>query len=156
MSAGERDASGFPAEPELRVARFVARCRELGLKLTQQRLEIYKALVTEPGHPSAEVIYTSLLPAMPTLSLDTVYRTLVTLERNGLIGRVEVLDDHARFDANLEPHHHLVCRRCRTALDFVWPALDRLEAPKGTEGWGRVDSRHLELRGLCRRCLDQE
>ncbi len=155
MGSETRDMASVPADTERRMVEFTARCRELGLKLTHQRLQIFKVLASHAGHPSAEVVHSRLSPGMPTLSLDTVYRTLVTFEKHGLIGRVEVLDDRARFDANLTAHHHLVCTRCRSVVDFYWPALDRLDLPEETEGWGVVDGRHLELRGLCSRCVQR-
>jgi Fur family peroxide stress response transcriptional regulator len=142
-----------PLDPTERTELFVEECRRLGLKLTHQRLEIYKVLAAGEIHPSAEDIHKKLAPSMPTLSLDTVYRTLVTFERHGLIGRVEVLDDRARFDANLRNHHHVVCKVCRKAVDFYCPAIEDLNVPVDTEEWGKVETRHLELRGVCNNCL---
>jgi Fur family peroxide stress response transcriptional regulator len=133
----------------------VEECRRLGLKLTHQRLEIYKVLAAEASHPSAEEIHNTLRHTMPTLSLDTVYRTLITFERHGLIRRLEVLDDRARFDANLRVHHHMVCTRCRSAVDFHWPLIEELDVPTETDGWGEIESRHVELRGICKSCLQK-
>jgi Fur family peroxide stress response transcriptional regulator len=146
-----------PSDPGERTERFIEACRRLGLKLTQQRLEIYKVLACQANHPSAEEIHTRLTgTTMPTLSLDTVYRTLMTFERHGLINRVEVLDDRARFDANLRKHHHLVCRKCRRTVDFYLPVIEDLEVPPDAEQWGTIETRHLELRGICRSCLEQD
>jgi Fur family peroxide stress response transcriptional regulator len=132
---------------------FCQQCKEKGLKLTHQRLEVYREIAAGGGHPCAEELYRRLHPRLPTLSLDTVYRTLMTFEKHGLIRRVEVLDDRARFDANLRNHHHLVCNRCRRAFDFYWPAVDQIETPKEVLDWGNIQSRHLELRGVCNKCL---
>ncbi|MCP4902132.1 MAG: transcriptional repressor [bacterium] len=131
----------------------VQECRRRNLKLTHQRLEIYRELVTGSGHPSAEELYRRLKPRMPTLALDTVYRTLLTFENHGLIARVEALDDRARFETNLSVHHHLVCTQCRRPFDFYWPDIDQLKLPDEISSWGQVTSRHLELRGTCRHCL---
>ncbi len=151
----ERDSMpDHPLDPDKRTQLFIDECRRLGLKLTHQRLEIYKLLASQVNHPSAEDLHKKLLLTMPTLSLDTVYRTLETFERHGLIGRVEVLDDRARFDANLRSHHHLVCRRCRRAVDLYWPVIEQLDDPTEAAAWGQVDSRHLELRGICKSCLN--
>jgi Fur family peroxide stress response transcriptional regulator len=147
--------SDHPLDPEKRMKVFIDECRRLGLKLTHQRLEIYKVLARLCTHPSAEEIHTTLAQTMPTLSLDTVYRTLLTFERHGLIGRLEVLDDRARFDANLKTHHHMVCKRCRKAVDLSWPQIESLDAPAETASWGEVESRHLELRGICNACLEE-
>ncbi len=129
--------------------------RREGIKLTHQRLEIYKEMLGVEGHPSAEEVYTRVRPRLPTISLDTVYRTLDLFERAGLISRVTVLDDKSRFDPNMEPHHHLVCTSCKSVVDFLWPALDEMKPPLQTESWGRIVSNHMELRGICGNCLKQ-
>ena len=130
--------------------------RSRGVRVTHQRLEILRELVSSDGHPSAEQVHESVVARLPAISLDTVYRTIALFEEMGLIRRVEVLDDRGRFDANLEPHHHLVCVRCKRIEDIHWPEFDRLLPPPETESWGRVSSRHVEFRGLCRECLEKE
>ena len=127
--------------------------RKEGVKVTHQRLEIYREMMKAEDHPSAEEIYRRVRPRLPTVSLDTVYRTLDMFENLGIISRVEVLDDRARFDPDREPHHHLVCTVCKRIMDFSWPEVDSLKPPIPTEKWGRVVSSHLELRGICRDCL---
>jgi len=127
--------------------------RKRGAKLTQQRLEIFAEVMGADDHPSAEDIYRRVRPRLPTVSLDTVYRTLDAMEKLGLVTRVEVLGDRTRFDPGREPHHHLVCSGCQKVVDFSWPELDELKAPPGAKGWGTISGRHLELRGTCRECL---
>ena len=56
-------------------------CKDTGLKLTHQRLVIYTELLKSLDHPSAESLYKRLEKTLPTLSLDTVYRTLATFEK---------------------------------------------------------------------------
>jgi Fur family peroxide stress response transcriptional regulator len=125
------------------------------IKLTHQRLEIYKEMLEAEDHPSAEEVYTRVRLRMPTISLDTVYRTLDLFECVGLVSRVEVLDDRSRFDPKMEPHHHLVCTSCKCIVDFLWPDLDEMKPPLQTKGWGQIVSNHMELRGICSNCLKQ-
>ena len=122
------------------------------LKITPQRLEIFRAIAASDAHPTAEEIHAKIIEKMPAVSLDTVYRTLSTLQENGIISKVEVLDDSARFDANLQRHHHLICVKCKKVEDVYWPAFDRLGAPADTVRWGKVIQSHAELRGICRKC----
>ena len=49
---------------------------------------------------------------VPTISLDTVYRTVATLADLGLVRRVALTPGPARYDANTTRHHHFVCTRC--------------------------------------------
>ena len=131
-------------------------CRENGLKMTHQRLQIFSELASSAEHPSAESIFKRLISRFPTLSLDTVYRTLFTFEKLGIISKVQAIDDRARFDGNPLPHHHMVCTKCKNIIDFYWPAFDEIQLPHETKKWGRIKSRQVEVRGLCDRCLDAD
>jgi Fur family peroxide stress response transcriptional regulator len=138
---------------EERLRRFQEACRARGLKITPQRLEIFRELAATTEHPSAEEIFERIRQRMPTVSLDTVYRTLGTLNETGIVSRVEVLDDRCRFDANMEPHHHFVCVRCKRVVDFQWPGFDRLQIPDELRALGVIHQPHAELRGVCNSCL---
>ena len=127
--------------------------KNLGLKITHQRLEIFKILVSMEYHPSAEEVYEVVRGTIPSISFDTVYRTLALFESHGVIAKVQYLDDRTRYDSNMEPHCHLVCKKCRNIQDFYWPDLDQLNSPEETKRWGEIDNKYLELRGICRKCL---
>jgi len=131
-------------------------CRGLGLKLTHQRLEILRELATAKDHPSAEDVYKRVKPKIPPISFDTVYRTLALFERIGVIARVQHLDDRTRYDPNTSKHYHMVCIKCKKIKDFTWPALDEMEIPEETKGWGTIRSKYFELRGICQECLEGE
>jgi len=131
-------------------------CRGLGLKLTHQRLEILRELAIARDHPSAEDIYKRVKPKIPPISFDTVYRTLALFERSRVIARVQHLDDRTRYDPNTRLHHHMVCIKCKKIEDFYWSALDGMDIPEETKDWGLIKGKYLELRGLCRECLEKE
>ena len=127
-------------------------CQQNGLRVTHQRMQIYQTLILDSGHPSAEEIYAKVSQDIPMISLDTVYRTIAMFEAHGIIQRVQLLDDKARFDVNLKTHHHMICRKCKAVEDFYWPEFDKLEAPVESESWGHVNSKHAELWGICKKC----
>lgn len=134
---------------------FIAACRATGLKVTHQRMEIYRQLLLMPDHPTVEMLHRRLLPALPSISLDTVYRTLATLEEHGLVSRIQTIESQARFEAVSSPHHHLICSDCKQVTDFQWPDADQLPAPPQTERWGDVESRTVVLYGRCRECMEK-
>ena len=80
-----------------------AACRKAGLKLTHQRYKIYLELLNSTDHPAAEALHKRLLLKIPTMSLDTVYRTLSTFEQHGLISRVQTVESHARYRGQVAP-----------------------------------------------------
>jgi Fur family peroxide stress response transcriptional regulator len=128
-------------------------CRREGLKATHQRREILREVVRTDEHPDAETVYRRVRRRLPTVSPDTVYRTLALLEEHGLLSRLELFTARARYDANVAPHHHLICTECGRVQDFSDAALDALVPPKTAGGWGEVRSSHVQLRGVCAHCL---
>jgi Fur family peroxide stress response transcriptional regulator len=126
--------------------------RDAGVKLTHQRLEIYREIARSGDHPDLETIFKNLRRKMPSLSLDTVYRTLAMYVGLGLVTTIRPLNARVRFDANTGVHHHFVCTRCGLARDFEDPAFDNLPIPAAARSIGSVTSRHVELRGLCSAC----
>ncbi len=126
-----------------------------GLRLTHQRIMIYNAIMEAKDHPSAEVLYERLKKEVPTISLDTVYRTLSTLEQLGLIRRVQVFD-YIRFEPDLSRHHHFVCKVCKKIIDFTWPEFDRMSLPKDLADYGKVVDHLVEIRGICKECLERD
>jgi len=137
---------------EQTMQQFVTACKQAGLKVTHQRTEIYRHLLLEPDHPSAEILHKRLLPSLPSISLDTVYRTLTTLEQHGLVSRIQTAESQARFEAVYAPHHHLICSRCKRVVDFQWPAIDRLDTPADVSNWGQIDSKTIVVYGTCMHC----
>jgi Fur family peroxide stress response transcriptional regulator len=135
------------------VQSFKNTCRQAGLKVTPQRLEIYRELCDTTEHPSVDAIFQKVRDRLPTISLDTVYRTLSTLEEIGAIIRVEAFDDRAHFDADTSPHHHFVCRNCGGIRDFLWEEFDRLDLPQAALDCGRVLAKDAVVRGVCQDCL---
>ncbi len=141
---------------EDRIKKFTEICSELGIKLTHQRIKVFNALVVLENHPSAEDVYKRVKSRVPSISFDTVYRTLALFENHGVINRVQCLDERARYDSNTTHHHHLICIKCKKIQDFSWPALDEIKIPEETKEWGSIESNSVTLKGICRNCLENE
>ena len=123
-----------------------------GLKTTPQRTAIYEALVQSTAHPTAEDIYAQVSPRFPMMSLNTVYYTLGAFRRVGLIQEVNIGHDRARFDANLSPHHHLICLGCQTIIDVVDPHLNGLTPQAAQDQNFEVTSYQVAFQGYCGQC----
>ena len=135
-----------------RLHKFEKVCRDKGIKLTHQRLEIYKALLSFSGHPSVEDVYAKVKKDLPMISLDTVYRTVASFEELGLIVKLHTVENKSRIDLNLDPHHHLVCTNCKKVTDFEWDGFNQMPLPDELLQWGEVATTHVEIRGLCNDC----
>ena len=139
-------------DKELRLQRYIQAARDAGIKLTHQRLEIFRELASHTEHPDIETIYKSVKERIPTISLDTVYRAFAMLERENILERVSPFSGRARFDLNTNPHHHFVCKVCGKVLDFFCADADRFKIPDEVLSWGKVNQTYLELRGVCTDC----
>lgn len=127
-------------------------CHRHGLKITPQRIAIYRELVKTRNHPSAEEMYRSVRLLHPNISYDTVNRTLQTFAAVGLVDVVEGIGGVRRYDSDRNPHHHFHCRVCGRIVDFHCRQFDAMEIPDHIRDIAAVDSRHMVLGGVCRRC----
>lgn len=132
--------------------KFEERCREFGLKLTPQRIAIYRAFVSSEDHPSALQILERIKEHFPTISLDTISRTLQTFVEMGLGTVVEGTGEPRRFDPNVSRHHHFMCFRCGKVFDFSYPPYDSLEIPAELENKVEVKALRVVIYGLCEEC----
>lgn len=135
-----------------KIKNFEKACRVAGLKITHQRLEIFRGLAGAHDHPSVETIYKRLVKKLPTVSLDTVYRTLNTLENQGMVTRVDTTESQARFEAEMAPHHHIICNKCGKITDFQSSDLDESAILEKVQDWGEVNRMNITLYGLCSNC----
>ena len=143
----------IPAEEIDRRAQALATgIQDAGLRLTHQRLEIMREIAGSETHPDVETVYRGVRKRMPTVSLDTVYRTLSVLTERGLIERVTATAGPARYDGNPFPHHHFVCTRCGLVRDIDDADTDAILPTKQTDSLGEIESIQIQYRGVCTAC----
>ena len=126
------------------------RMKRAGVRVTPQRLEIFRAVSDSRAHPAVEDVWKDVLRRAPGVSLDTVYRALRLFEEMGLVYRVNVDSRHARFDANPVEHHHFVCARCGGVSDFF--PVSPVAVPPEALALGSVHRVRIETKGICRDC----
>ena len=141
---------------EQRLEHMKAALRRAGVKLTPQRLEIFRELTGTEAHPDAETLFRAVQQRMPTVSVDTVYRTLWMLHDLGLVTTLGPRGSGVRFDANLDRHHHYVCVRCGLVRDFDSEELDGLSVPGAVTQLGSIVDTQVEVRGLCTTCQREQ
>lgn len=142
-------------EVEERMAHFESVCRRQEIKLTHQRIEVFREIAQTGDHPDAEQVFKRVRKRLPTVSLDTVYRTLWLLNDLGLVTTLGSSRERTRFDANLESHHHFVCAKCGLTRDFYSAELDNIKLPDSVDSLGEIQATHVEVRGVCRQCIDK-
>ena len=151
------------AEAHPDVTAMLACVRASGLKLTPQRMAIVRELAADPTHPTAQELFERLQPTLPTLSFATVYNTLDALASAGLCAALALAPGAARFDPNMQPHHHAVCDRCGLVRDVMLGARAARRSADAVPGEGAgpqppgFEVRAVELiyRGLCAACAQE-
>lgn len=87
---------------------MIRELKEKGFKLTPQRMEIVRALYNFSGdHPSLNSLHDYVTMNMPTVSFSTLYNTISTLEKNGMI-RLFDYGGETRIEMNLEDHLNII------------------------------------------------
>jgi Fe2+ or Zn2+ uptake regulation protein len=129
-------------------AELSERFRSSGLKVTPQREAVFRALLGNELHPTAESVHAVVTAEMPSVSLRTVYQVLNDLASMGEIHALDLGTGAARFDPNVDAHHHLVCTSCGKVRDVY---VDPVTVPTDADGF-TVESAEVVFRGRCATC----
>ena len=131
---------------------FLERCKMHNLKVTPQRVAIYRKLRNSTEHPTVDAMYQTIQKDFPNISYDTVSRTMQTFAEIGLVDLVEVFGGAMRFDPNVHSHHHLHCVSCGKILDFHNDQYNNLDIPDEVRQRFKVLSSRVVLKGICEKC----
>ena len=131
---------------------ITATFKEKNLKLTPQRIAVYKYLQSTKEHPSAETIYKALQPDYPTMSLETVYKTLKTLVDVSLIQEINVGEGNFRYDGNRSNHCHIQCMNCGRVDDIEGITFTGLNDEIKSYTEYEILSNKVYFYGLCGEC----
>ena len=138
-----------------RVEAFEVLCRNAGLKVTPQRVAVYKVLVESEAHPSAEAVWREVKKDIRNISLDTVNRTLLTLSKIDAAFIVEGSGGAKRFDGNLDDHQHFKCIVCKKIFDVYHEPFNNIEVPTELEGKFHVLRKTVYFEGFCENCKNR-
>ena len=139
-------------ELDEKTMQFTSQCREAGLKVTPQRIVIYRELLQTHEHPSAEMLYEKVKETLPNISLDTVNRTLLTFNEIGVAFTVEGSGGARRYDGGLDEHQHFRCVKCKRIIDFHHKPFDNIKLPPEINNKFTVLRKSVYLEGLCNLC----
>lgn len=125
------------------------------MKYSRQRELIYKTVMENPIHPSADTVYALVRKEHPTISLGTVYRNLNLLVREGLLQKISFPNVSDHFDGKLEKHCHILCEQCGQVYDIDSPCLDIAALQKAPCHF-QLTGCHIYFTGICETCLSQQ
>ena len=126
------------------------------LKRSKQREAIVAFLKTRKDHPTADTVYQEIRHSIPNISLGTVYRNLSLLSDRGEILRLSCDGKTDRFDADIRPHYHFLCKQCGCVQDVDLPYQENLDQLAQTSFSGTITSHELLFHGICNDCAANE
>ena len=127
--------------------------KEKAIRPSLHRLKILEYLDKNRVHPTVDNIYAALIKTVPTISKTTIYNTLKLFIDNGLVSDLTISGYDVRYDGEVKPHSHFLCKECGEVFD-----VEELNCPhlkKGVEGH-KIEEIHLYFKGVCESCLPKK
>jgi len=128
--------------------------RKNGYRLTPQRRAILTVIALSNEFLTPATLFTKVGKSHPGIGLVTIYRTLEILVNLRLVCIVHTGDNSPGYIMRRpsEHHHHLVCSKCGSVVDFVDCDLRELEMNLTARTGFTIDSHLLEFSGCCLNC----
>ena len=123
------------------------------IRHTIQRDIVHQAILSMPGHVTADMVYEKIHAAHPSIARATVYRNLGMLEAEGRIMRIDVPGGADCFEVRVREHYHIRCARCGKLFDAklrYMPNLVELEQAADSEF--EICACNLMFVGYCPDC----
>ncbi|MFX0123077.1 MAG: Fur family transcriptional regulator [Candidatus Hodarchaeota archaeon] len=122
------------------------------MKYTNQRVAILNFLKDNFSHPTVEEIFEEVKKKLTRITKATVYKNLKVLSEEGLIREVNV-KGVSRFEAKIDPHHHLICKSCGKIADFESSELSdfALQVIQNQNDF-KINTTETNFYGFCSTC----
>ncbi|HCQ64048.1 MAG TPA: transcriptional repressor [Rhodobacteraceae bacterium] len=131
---------------EKRAKRLTGALRGAGVRITRQRAALLDVLAVADDHPDAVELQRRAEVEVPGISLSTVYRTLTSLEEQGVILRHQFEGTPARFEhAEAEHHDHIIDIDTGEVVEFCSERIERLQAEIAAELGYEIVHHRMEL-----------
>ena len=136
-----------------RTERILDELRGRGERITPARRAVIAELVHAHGHLTAEDLVDRVNAAVPTAHRATIYRTMDTLERLGVVEHTHLGHGSAIYHLAEDAHPHLVCEDCGAVIQIDRDLLTDLEGSMRDKYGFALRARHFALVGRCANCV---
>ena len=125
------------------------KCKQRGVRLTDQRKLIAKVMSQSSDHPDVDELHKRISKIDEKVSIATVYRTVKLFEESGIIEKHDFKGGKARYEQSPDIHHdHLIDVNTGEIVEFVDEEIEKLQNKVAEKlGYKLVDHR-LELYGI--------
>lgn len=122
------------------------------MNYSRQRDVIYETLKENVVHPTAEYLYGIIKEKEPNMSLATLYRNLNQLAENGVIKKIDGLENSSHFDHNTHEHYHFICDKCKKVFDIPVEVAPDIAAKTEEKTGFLVKGYDIAIHGICNEC----
>ena len=125
------------------------RCKQKGVKLTEQRKLIARVMSDSHDHPNVDELYRRVCKIDSKISIATVYRTVKLFEEAGILTKHDFKGEKARYEELPDSHHdHLIDVQSGEIVEFVNEEIEKLQETVAEKlGYQLLDHK-LELYGI--------
>jgi Fur family ferric uptake transcriptional regulator len=123
------------------------------IRLTKHK-KIILELFRKHKHLDANQIYNLLNKQQIKISLSTIYRTLLSLEKHHIVIKHNFNINQLTYELNTvnEHHDHLLCVKCNQVIEFVNQEIERLQVKIAEQHNFKIINHQLNLFGVCHKC----
>ena len=129
------------------MSKIESKCKEKGVRLTEQRKVIAEILSNSKDHPDVDELHKRVAEVDKKISIATVYRTVKLFEEAGILTKHDFKTGKARYELN-DDHNHLIDIKTGEIIEFVDDEINHLQQKIAEKyGYTLVDHK-LELYGI--------
>lgn len=126
------------------------------LKLTQQRLLIFKVFMSDEDKVSPEGLLAKVSELDNTVSRSTVYRTMKHLHNAGIARCIHQGDGVTHYEPMGDQSCQMICERCGRKIPIANPYLECLQQETARQQGFTLFRYQMTIHGLCSTCNNPE
>jgi Fur family transcriptional regulator, ferric uptake regulator len=146
--------------PHLRRRSLAHELQIRGIRMTAQRRLLVGIIQDASRHLDAASLLHLAKQQDPAIDRATIYRTLGTLKKLGLIDELDLMhlegEKHFYEAKTNRDHCHLACFRCGSIVEYASAAFEALKREITKRGKFNIGVIRLEAGGVCSKCRSNE
>jgi len=122
------------------------------LKLTQQRLLIFKVFFSDEKKVTPEQLLAQVQEVDSAISRSTVYRTVKHLHTAGIARCIHQSDGSTHYEPMGDHYSQMICERCGKRIPMTNPYIDCLQQETARQQGFTMFRYQTMLYGICSEC----
>lgn len=146
-----------PSYPEQLLSQAEQLCQQRNVRLTPQRMEVLRLMVSQKGSVSAYGLLDLLRVSEPQAKPPTIYRALDFLLEQGFIHRVESTNSYVVCHHFNEPQHNsamLICDHCGIVRERHMAEVEKVLSLMARHAEFTLRHSVIEAHGICGSCRE--